>query len=279
MTANAWVMASAVLVSIVAATQSSYADLNPVVANVPVRICAMYISQVGPQTLDVRTMEREVNQIWAPYGVTLEGLAEPCKTPGDGPMLKVRLRRMENIRPAGIPRGTLGNIYFVAGRPTPLIDLWADEALRVMGGGHVGFNQGLNDPRVRLEMGRLLGRSLAHELGHYLLESRIHTEEGLMRRVYEQRDGKAKAPGSFSLDEEQVAALTRTVSGWRLASAERETLDDESSYSYATVPSPDTISPMTRASGSPAAASERRTSATSPGAQAMIKPMPILNVR
>jgi hypothetical protein len=273
MTANALVMASAVLLSIVGAAQSVYAEVNDMVkmVNAPVRICASYLSQVGALTLDVRTMEREVNEIWKPYGVTLEGLVEPCTSTGDGPILKVRVRKTENVRPTGIARGTLGNIYFVAGKPTPLIDLWADEAMRVMGGSHVLFSQGNSDPRVRMEMGRLLGRSLAHELGHYLLESRVHTEQGLMRRSYDHRDGKAKTRGCFALDEHQVAALTRTVTSWRVANAERQ--------SYATVPSPDTISPMTRASGSPAVASVRRTSATSAGAQAMIKPMPMLNVR
>lgn len=225
MTANAWVLASAVLVSIVSAAKSVYADDNAIVktmVNGPVRICALVVSQVGPHSIDLRTMEREVNQIWAPYGVTLEGLVERCKAAGDGPVLNVRIRRQENVRPVAIPRGTLGNIYFVAGKPTPLIDLWADEAMRVMGGNHVGFNQGLSDPRTRQEMGRLLGRSLAHELGHYLLESRVHTEEGLMRRVYDQQDGKTKVRGSFSLDETQVAALTRTVTSWRTVNAERQ---------------------------------------------------------
>jgi hypothetical protein len=219
MTANAWVMASAVLISIVGAVQSTYAEVGAEQA--PVRICAQYVSQVGVQTLDVETMEREVNQIWAPYGVTLEGLVEPCKT-GHGPTLKIRLRKIESVRPAGIPRGTLGNIYFVAGKPTPLIDLWADEAVRVMAGNHVMFNQGVTDPRIRVEMGRLLGRSLAHELGHYLLASSVHTEEGLMRRSYGNRDGKTKTRGCFSLAEDQVAALARTVSSWRVDSAERQ---------------------------------------------------------
>lgn len=276
MTANAWMMASAVLTSI-AAAQSTYAEVKAEVI-APVRICATYVSQVGAFSLDVQTMEREVNQIWAPYGVTIEGLAGPCQAPGEGPALKVRVRKIESIRPAGIPRGTLGNIYFVAGRPTPLIDLWADEAMRVMGGNHVMFSQGLSDPRVRMEMGRLLGRSLAHELGHYLLASSVHTEAGLMRRTYKHQDGKAKTRGCFALDEGQVAALAQTVAMWR-DDAERQRQYTVADYSYATVPSPDTISPMTRASGSPAAASVRRTSATSPGAQAMINPMPMLKVR
>jgi hypothetical protein len=233
MTANAWVMASAVLISIVAAVRSTYAEAG--VANAPVRICAMYVSQVGAQTLDVETIEREVNRIWAPYGVRLEGLVEPCKTPGDGPTLKVRVRKVDSVRPAGIPRGTLGNIYFVGGRPTPLIDLWADQAMRVMSGNQVMFSQGLTDPRVRLEMGRLLGRSLAHELGHYLLASGVHTEEGLMRRAYGPQDGKHKAHASFALDEAQLAVATQTVATGRaaangerpntVAAARRVTLD------------------------------------------------------
>jgi hypothetical protein len=219
MTASAWVMASAVLGSIVMSAPFVHADPADR-ATASTRICASYLSQVGAHSLDVRTMEREVNEIWAPYGVSIEGLVEPCKSPGDGPILKVRVRKIDDVRPVGIPRGTLGNIYFVAGKPTPLIDLWADEAVRVMGGSQVMFNQGLSDPRVRTEMGRLLGRSLAHELGHYLLGSRLHTEEGLMRRSYAHKDGKSKARGCFALDADQAAAVGRTVSTWRVTNAE-----------------------------------------------------------
>jgi hypothetical protein len=222
MTANAWVTASAVLISIAAIVQSMAAEAKAAEVNAPVRICATYVSQVGVHALDVRTMEREVNQIWAPYGITLEGLVEPCKTPGDGPNVKVRVRKIDGVRPVRIPRGTLGNIYFVAGKPTPLIDLWADEAVRVMGGSHVLFGQGMSDPRMRIEMGRLLGRSLAHELGHFLLGSSSHTEEGLMRSSYGPLDGKSKTRGLFALDEQQVATLARTVSTWRAANAERQ---------------------------------------------------------
>lgn len=38
-------------------------------------------------------------------------------------------------------------------------------------------------PRAELEtmLGRALGRALAHEIGHYLLASKVHTESGLMQ--------------------------------------------------------------------------------------------------
>jgi hypothetical protein len=220
MTANAWLMASTVLVSMMVAAQTPRAEVNT-----PARICVSHLSQVGPHSLDMRTMAHEANRIWAPYGVAIEGLVAPCTTPGESLILKVRIRRIQDVRPVGIPRTTLGNIYFVAGKPTPLIDLWADEAVRVVGGSQVMFNQGLSDPRVRSEMGRLLGRSLAHELGHYLLASRVHTEVGLMRASYSEQDGKRKTRGSFALDEEQVAMVQRTLSTWRVAAAERQRTD------------------------------------------------------
>jgi hypothetical protein len=228
MTANAWKMASTVSVSMVSLASMLVVAISPARAegpakvSAPTRICVSYLSQVGAHSLDIKTMEREANHIWAPYGIAIEGLTGPCTTPGEGPLLKVRVRKIEDVRPAGIPRGTLGNIYFVAGKPTPLIDLWADEAVRVMGGGQLMLNQGLSDPRVRTEMGRLLGRSLAHELGHYLLGSRIHTEEGLMRASYSQSDGKHKTRGMFALDELQVAAVGQTLTKWRVLDAERQ---------------------------------------------------------
>jgi hypothetical protein len=37
-------------------------------------------------------------------------------------------------------------------------------------------------PKVQREvLGRVMGRALAHEIGHYLLASRLHTTSGLMR--------------------------------------------------------------------------------------------------
>ena len=32
-------------------------------------------------------------------------------------------------------------------------------------------------------LGRAMGRALAHELGHYLLASKVHTRQGLMKAV------------------------------------------------------------------------------------------------
>jgi hypothetical protein len=37
-------------------------------------------------------------------------------------------------------------------------------------------------------MGRAMGRALAHELGHYLMASKSHTTDGLMRATYTARD-------------------------------------------------------------------------------------------
>src|SRR5688572_24842952 len=107
MTANAWMMASSVLVSIVIATQAVRADrnvtsrdvTNPATNRAPTtaRICVSYLSQMGVHMIDVRMLDREANQIWAQYGIAIEGLVAPCNAPGDGPTLKVRVRKIDDV--------------------------------------------------------------------------------------------------------------------------------------------------------------------------------------
>jgi hypothetical protein len=54
---------------------------------------------------------------------------------------------------------------------------------------------------------RLLGRAIAHELGHYLLRSRDHSRQGLMRASFDERDAVVNDRAGFRLLPEQAAAL------------------------------------------------------------------------
>jgi hypothetical protein len=118
----------------------------------------------------------------------------------------LKLRRQSNM---------LGSIEFVRGRSVPKIDLWADHVARVVGAHGHYLLLGGGAPRLRLEMGRLLGRSLAHELGHYLLGTKGHTEMGLMRAHYDASDARVSVQSDYTLNGNQVAALNRTLSAWR----------------------------------------------------------------
>ena len=55
----------------------------------------------------------------------------------------------------------------------------------------------------------LLGRAVAHELGHYLLRSREHAKTGLMRAAFSPKDA-SNDPRQFRLLPGQTAALAST---------------------------------------------------------------------
>jgi hypothetical protein len=75
----------------------------------------------------------------------------------------------------------LAAIRFVDGRPTTHLVADARQAARLVDGVPTAFRDGRPQlVRDRL-IGRVLGRALAHELGHFLLGTATHTPEGLMR--------------------------------------------------------------------------------------------------
>jgi hypothetical protein len=101
-------------------------------------------------------------------------------------------------------RGALGWISFTANRPDRSIHLsraCADDLVRT--------THGLNDKTIASHealIGRALGRALAHELGHYLLQSKAHTPRGLMRPIWSSDDSFAASRIGFELTPEQRAA-------------------------------------------------------------------------
>lgn len=69
---------------------------------------------------------------------------------------------------------------------------------------------------VDVTLGRLLGRALAHELGHYLLRSASHTSRGLMRGDRTIREFIATGRRGFEVNPAQratVAARIREMTG------------------------------------------------------------------
>jgi hypothetical protein len=103
------------------------------------------------------------------------------------------------------PGDALGWISFSANRPDRSIHLsraCADDLVR--------GTPGLNDKTIASHealIGRALGRALAHELGHFLLQSKVHTSRGLMRRVWSSVDSFAVSRTGFELTAEQRAVV------------------------------------------------------------------------
>jgi hypothetical protein len=69
------------------------------------------------------------------------------------------------------------------------------------------------DALTELLIAKLLGRSLAHELGHVLLNSRRHEPSGLMRPRYRDRDVLSLPASAYTLTAVERARLFARVAG------------------------------------------------------------------
>jgi hypothetical protein len=110
----------------------------------------------------------------------------------------------------GRPAIVLGTIVFAPdGTPEPRITLFLDEVLRFVAGARVLGAEEWRWPRLLREqiMGRILGRVLAHEIGHYVLGERRHTGTGLMRPIQRSDELAAPSRAGFTLSPDQAAQL------------------------------------------------------------------------
>jgi hypothetical protein len=122
---------------------------------------------------------REVARIWAEYGVAVSTI-EAGRGAGDGAVgLAVTFTASPHPRPES---GTLGSIRFTDGVPEPSITMYPDAVAAIVASMRFTSDDLYSQPAFHDQMlGRALGRALAHEIGHFLLRSRIHSPAGLMR--------------------------------------------------------------------------------------------------
>ena len=70
----------------------------------------------------------------------------------------------------------------------------------------------------------LLGRTIAHELGHLLLGSRAHGARGLMRPMWSARDLRHGTDADWSFGAQEIASLRARLSARRAAAVPRPNL-------------------------------------------------------
>jgi hypothetical protein len=155
-------------------------------------------------------MTREVERIWEPYGLTL------CWADGTNPCAgwEVRLRVLvaDNLPPktaAPVVKTVVGRILFDSDGPSTDVALSVNGARGLVAKATLGDRQLDQWPATNWNafVPRVLGRALAHEIGHYILGSREHTHTGLMTPSF-RPDQVTFGPTSwFSLTPDQVAAL------------------------------------------------------------------------
>jgi hypothetical protein len=165
-----------------------------------------------------RTMLQEADAIWRAHGVGVVAVAPgPEITPPTAAVrLDVRLARPARRPTAPLRRERLGAILFDHDNlpaTTLTIDVAAVEAMvaRTRWGGQP-FD--LWPPAWRdTFVGRALGRVLAHEIGHYLLASRVHTTEGLMRAAFDGDELRRPARDRFAIAARDLPRLRARLAG------------------------------------------------------------------
>lgn len=138
------------------------------------------------------------NQIWAPYGVVME-----VGTGGDAIKIIVSSHLMRaDSSPAPVP---LGDTLFSDGHATPYMHLWLGAAERLASSSEIDRRTFASRSLAERDsiLRRILGVALAHELGHYLLDSARHSSAGLLRETLGIEDLARPTQGHLRLTNEQ----------------------------------------------------------------------------
>ena len=168
---------------------------------------------ISPVIID-RTLE-EASAIWRPTGVTFKWQKAETVRPDAHPPRPTRPRVLiDDSR--GTPRGAaapMGWVNFVGDEPDGDIHISHANAEKFVltVGGIGGSARRMTTAERFLLLGRTLGRALAHEIGHYLLKSKDHTTNGLMkgrRTIQEFIDAERKG---FEVDTSQREAIVRRI--------------------------------------------------------------------
>jgi len=176
----------------------------------------LHISLVFPHTTLLSPAARvsaiaEAAAIWSARGVRVDG-DEPR-----APTVLTVVATAASPAPRGV-RPPLAAITFAPdGTPAPRVVLYLSEIRRLLEGVRfLGLEESRWPPDLRETIvGRAVGRVLAHEIGHYLLRSRGHTETGLMRSFQRAEDlvGLPRAPFTPAPIEDGVVTVNGETVG------------------------------------------------------------------
>jgi hypothetical protein len=137
------------------------------------------------------------NSIWAPYGITVE-----AGTTSDAVTVVLSGGTLHGFAETPI---AVGDTLFTQGHATPYIHLWLGAAERLAHGSDTSGLLFTSRPPLERDaiLVRMLGVALAHELGHYLLDSADHSSGGLLRSTMTARELEEANPARFRLTRKQ----------------------------------------------------------------------------
>ena len=185
-----------------------------------VQVCATLVisisttAEVSPTLVD--HVVDETNAIWRPAGVTL--VAERTSAPSSGRLGVVIGPRRGAARANEAP---IGWIEFDDGQPQPQLYLSFTNAVVLLEAtrGPAGSSSYMPVLERETYLGRALGRALAHELGHYLLASKVHTARGLMKANFTAAEFFATNTRQFLIDANERAIVEARLDAMALVAS------------------------------------------------------------
>jgi len=169
-----------------------------------------------PLPLDERQLAavmREVAGIWQPYGIEI-GWGEAARAAPDARLRVVITEATPGGEPTRLARATLGWIEFVGpGRPRDVVTVSLGAVRRLLDAARL-FGRPLTLMAPALQdrfITQALGRSLAHEIGHYLCGTADHAPRGLMRERFSPAELLEPGLDAYRLDPQQRCELPGSV--------------------------------------------------------------------
>jgi hypothetical protein len=136
-----------------------------------------------------------VNVTWVPCPVVTRANLSPCEAPAQSPEL--------HILPSPLTSDARRNAIGLA-------------FPRVGSGGRAGVflsrvRETVDSEPAAIDVPQLLGHVMAHEIGHLLLGSSVHSDEGIMRADFRRPDLKKAAQRQLLFTPDQISAIQRRL--------------------------------------------------------------------
>ncbi len=153
------------------------------------------------------SMIDEATAIWRQHGVVIDWVSPTAVRPDAVASHRLRvviLQKRLAVDPALEPAALGELVRPSSGDPVALISIEAAKHLVSSVPGRVGEELVAVDER---RLGKVLGRTVAHEIGHYLLDTPTHARSGLMRPNFDALEFTDLRDGTFALDRAAAAWL------------------------------------------------------------------------
>ncbi len=209
------------VVAWVAFTLSAASGSPPSAASIPPMIVnVMAGADISPAL--VAAVLSEAEAIWRPSGISFNWRRAPgvARLPGGGPapyltntLLLTIGNRRGTVRDGRLPLGWI--VFDAVTVPEQEIYVSHANARAMLEGarGVVGLVDQMPTMQRETLLARAMGRALAHELGHYLLASKAHSERGLMKAALTAVELFRPDSATLRLDASQRRAVVARLRG------------------------------------------------------------------